>query len=868
MQMSRRIQISSWSPRVVPRPQCQGWTALGPKATTEGSDPARKRLLKSCWLYVFEFIDVATGEPQADGKRKYTPDDTPELIREYEVDAEGRYKLVRAPGAEKRSGGRVAVEIGEADSRGEPAKAGVPDFDLLVAMSSELDRLRRHAFVASDVRLSKAYLDDVIAGWGSWKTWIPTVSLLRVVGVHKPNSTRCLSSNIYEAFDPLGVAEALGSRLRTSLVRLIQHAGDLKDRAKEAGLPTPLELSVARAVYRTYRSDTANYSDCLRPEAIGELEELLDKSEGELARRKAAIDADATRLGEWLDSEPMAKSWHEHERSEEGVALFLARVGKALARFGDTQVGRDWIELRKEDPQHWVRQARKYFLPVAGEPLLSYSGQPLQEGDESGVDFQTTRKALTGVLALWEFVACHEALKGAERVSVGGPLTGGKWSHLIEPLNMRLQASGIGTVDLKLIGPPTEPLPGGRLPPRHEFLTLTLDGRPLSAAGEAKVEGTTRLQVHGLANHLFAALELFNLALAAKAYKEAFDKGEYFQPANLAGIMGSVLDGFVATAAAHPERYEFLVQRLFTQAGSKTAQKSLLLLGGVSALIDAGCALNDAAIAASASDGSVALGQGAVAVGSLMIFAGTVCSWSAAGAAATVVGLPVAAGLGVLGAGLVFGGVAVAALTKDTEMETLLTWTPWGAPSFYATGSGTRPWAGGTLASFQASHERQFKALTAFNCGFRISNPGEDRVRIFPGAVVESFRFEVTFRFQISRTPNQIFANNTQHEVTYWVRPTGEWLRFERGDAVFEVRAEAGEVEGRPFVDVSFQPGGHLYSSHVDVRLDMAGPTADEPSWLPYSGKPVTIELQQDLYTMSDAWEVWWGNSAWSGEVS
>lgn len=101
----------------------------------------------------------------------------------------------------------------------------------------------------------------------------------------------------------------------------------------------------------------------------------------------------------------------------------------------------------------------------------------------------------------------------------------------------------------------------------------------------------------------------------------------------------------------------------------RLGERTIKLVGAVSAAIDAVLATLDGIRAYDRDDASSAIGFGAVAFGSVLVFAGCACAVSGLDAGATVVGIPLGRFLEVLGAVLVGAGWLVAVLTGDSGIE-------------------------------------------------------------------------------------------------------------------------------------------------------------------------------------------------------
>ena len=229
--------------------------------------------------------------------------------------------------------------------------------------------------------------------------------------------------------------------------------------------------------------------------------------------------------------------------------------------------------------------------------------------------------------------------------------------------------------------------------------------------------------------HLTKGIEVANVLLSIVALADA-EPGEDRGFA-LLNLLGSVLDGVSAFNA-------FL----------KIGKRSIKVVGGVSAAIDTVLATRDGYKAYEHDDASSAVGYGMVATGSVLTLAGCVCAASGLAAGATVVGIPLAAFLEIVGAVLVAAGWLLAVFTADSDIELFTNHCKFGKHSD-STSKDQPKWASAPLGQWSSENDgldHQVKSLLTLLAAFTVKATDYNAIEVQLGLVMPDSRLKVKFR--------------------------------------------------------------------------------------------------------------------------
>jgi hypothetical protein len=264
----------------------------------------------------------------------------------------------------------------------------------------------------------------------------------------------------------------------------------------------------------------------------------------------------------------------------------------------------------------------------------------------------------------------------------------------------------------------------GRMRTVTKTVTETTAIDPANALGKWAEEG-----VPGKAlGHLIKAIEVANLLMSVVALAES-EPGEDRGFA-LLNLLGSVLDGVSAFNA-------FL----------KIGKRSIKVVGGISAAIDTVLATRDGYKAYEHDDASSAVGYGIVATGSVFTLAGCVCAAAGLAAGATVVGIPLAAFLEIVGAVLVAAGWLLAVFTADSAIELFTNHCKFGKHS-NSTSNDRPQWASAPFGQWSNEGDgldHQVKSLLTLLAAFTVKATDYNAIEVQLGLVMSDSRLKVKF---------------------------------------------------------------------------------------------------------------------------
>ena len=265
----------------------------------------------------------------------------------------------------------------------------------------------------------------------------------------------------------------------------------------------------------------------------------------------------------------------------------------------------------------------------------------------------------------------------------------------------------------------------GRLRTVTKQVTVTTAIDPATALGKWAQDGVPGKALIKLA----MAIEVMNVMFAFSALSTA-EPGEDRGFA-LLNLLGSVLDGIVA--------FNPLL---------KIGERSIKVVGGISAGIDTVLAVRDGIKAYDRDDTSSAVGFGAVATGSVLTLAGCVCAAAGLAAGATVVGIPLAAFLEIVGAVLVAAGWLVAVFTADTEIELFTNHCKFGK-SATSTSTDKPKWASAAFGQWSNANDgldHQIKSLLTLLAAFTVKATNFSAFNVQLGLIMPASKLRVKVR--------------------------------------------------------------------------------------------------------------------------
>lgn len=276
---------------------------------------------------------------------------------------------------------------------------------------------------------------------------------------------------------------------------------------------------------------------------------------------------------------------------------------------------------------------------------------------------------------------------------------------------------------------------------------------------------------------LAQGIEVANLTLALVSLADA-EPGEDRGFA-LLNLFGSVLDGVSAFNA-------FL----------KIGERSIKIVGGISAAVDTVLAARDGINAYGRDDTSSAVGFGIVATGSVLTLAGCVCAAAGLAAGATVVGIPFAVFLEVVGAVLVGAGWILAVFSADTEIELFVSHCMFGKSS--NSGSTDKPkWASAAFGDWAkpGGLDHQVKSLLTILAAFTVKATDYTGINIQLGLTMSGSKLRVKFVAG--------YNLGILHQPDLLIDIGQQTMQQLGGDPQDPSRLRVGENNGRAFVQIT-----------------------------------------------------------------
>lgn len=497
-------------------------------------------------------------------------------------------------------------------------------------------------------------------------------------------------------------------------------------------------------------------------------------------------------LCKFLRSE-LIEIYEEAYRADEPncYPAFLSGMGAACRRLAECPNGKARLGAWVDSPPHWVKT---YLLP---------------DGGLSETHFQVARKSAAAITSLWTEFFPALAVRKPKKVT--------EITLFIE----RVTRQSLLTVATRQ-GVVTVRTSSSRTTIRATFQTFTFLPDATAVQKVAAWIGGSADAAGPVLKQMAEGFEVLNLLLASQSFINANPDDKLVKGINL---LGSCLDTIK----------EFGVM---LKLGSKT----LRVVGGVSAVIDAGLAAKDGVDAYSRNDTGALVGATAVSLGSVLALMGATCAITGLGAGATVVGVPLALVLEAAGAVLVAAGWIVTLLASDSDLETFVAHCRFGTD--HGSGSATPPWSSSALAAWANGEEglkHQVRSLFSLLAAFTLDSADYTSVRIYPGMLTEGSVFRVAF--------DASYNLSIRHRPVLLIDIDSKTMSLESGDpADLSKLSIRNDASGRLEISVTAewppgqQPPNAIQHQHcaVAVTLRLGG---KPPQPIPISGKQVSYVI-------------------------
>jgi hypothetical protein len=275
---------------------------------------------------------------------------------------------------------------------------------------------------------------------------------------------------------------------------------------------------------------------------------------------------------------------------------------------------------------------------------------------------------------------------------------------------------------------------------------------------------------------LAQGIEVVNLTLALFGLAGA-EPGEDRGFA-LLNLFGSVLDSVSAFNA-------FL----------KIGERSIKVVGGISAAVDTVLAVRDGFNAYGRDDTSSAVGFGIVATGSVLTMAGCTCAAFGLAAGVSVVGLPLAVFLEIIGAVLVGAGWVLAVFSADSEIELFVSHCKFGKSELSS--SKDKPkWASAAFGEWSkpGGLDHQVKSLLTILAAFTVKATGYTSIDVQLGLIMSGSKLRVKF--------TAAYNLGITHRPDLLIDIGQQTMQQLGGDPQDLKKFRVGDANGRPVVSV------------------------------------------------------------------
>jgi len=618
-------------------------------------------------------------------------------------------------------------------------------------------------------------------------------------GASDPSPHRILYSGaawVFPCVEPVSIALNLAQYYQTAANDLIMFTSEyegqsdtqrkrVRDRNK-----TKMLAEMLVAVLDSDPEDKQDFRDDFATGGEKKMRDFLKDYDAQVKAKTREADRRGAAVCHWLRSEVMGIAEVAHFIFEDVDApAYLNAWAMCVNRLQECTPGKAYLAYLIESNGHFVH---KYVLRTEPAP------------DNI---FQVGRKCASAIVALWtELAGLHIRLRGKD--TARALQLSLEYISRIEMIVVQVTPKTVmvATIEQKMVKV------------KIELVTIKVTPQAPAKAAEWIQDGHA---VADFIGRLTLCVEVVNLGLSIKALITA-EPGIANTVWAAMGALGSSLD-------------------LLSVAGAmiEMSKKSLAVIGGISAVIDAVCAFKDAAGAASRNDYSAMIGYGlGMGLGSALIAAGAYAAFAGAGAASTGVGAPPGAILAVVGGILVAAGWVVTTFTSESVMELFIAHCLWGED--YGSGSDNPDWAGGTFASWQGNLDKQLSALYNILAAFRLKATDYAEVKIFMGLVNATSKFYIDFEGQYNH--ERMFRPQLCYSV-------GEQTITQVGGDRADLHCfSTGESEGQKYVRIEMVlpadrqvPMLQWRYARCAVHLDLNG---DGSQYVPSSGDKVPYHIK------------------------
>ncbi|HET9929286.1 MAG TPA: hypothetical protein VFQ35_01305 [Polyangiaceae bacterium] len=659
-----------------------------------------------------------------------------QLFAEILADAQG--KLAVTPG-------RVARTT-ERDKRAAPAATNTDVFTLPHTINGKrafyfflVSRIRLHVSTINDLEVTRppALVPLDLEKDGSFL----------LVGGSDGNSTTI--ETFLPVIDPITIGINLHTRYEQACNELIAFTMEFKEqsdaqRTRVRDRHKALFLAkLLQSVVEGDPSDKLGLKNEFKnddPSAPKKFIETYDKTVEDLVKRRDRLVEPLVHFLAGKLLETAENSYLVTEKDD--YAAFLSHLEVMYDRINEAPLGKARIGKLIDNPTFAFRE---YVLRTSPAPDAKFS---------------VGRKANSAILGLWK-----EAVPG---VLSKAPNAAEKIANALKFI-ARIELVKVEAKEISY----TYRKKNGRLRTVTKTVQETTAIAPATALAKWAQDG---LPGRGL-ERLAQGIEIANLTLALVSLANA-EPGEDRGFA-LLNLFGSVLDGVSAFNA-------FL----------KIGERSIKIVGGVSAAVDTVLAARDGINAYGRDDTSSAVGFGIVATGSVLTLAGCVCAAAGLAAGATVVGIPLAAFLEVVGAVLVGAGWILAVFSADSEIELFVSHCMFGKNS--NSGSKDKPkWASAAFGTWSqpGGLDHQVKSLLTILAAFTVKATDYTGINVQLGLTMSGsklrIKFDAGYNLGITHRPDLLIDIGQQSMQQFG------------GDPQDPSRLRVGESNGRPFVQIT-----------------------------------------------------------------
>ena len=606
----------------------------------------------------------------------------------------------------------------------------------------------------------------------------------------------------YRAVDPLTVALNLSAEYRDACDDLIGYTtgyAEQPEAQKERVTERVRKRVISDALITLLDADESDALDLRAQFAPGgeiAMRNFNTDFEKQTDSRARERDRRAAQICFWLSGDLMDFAQRVHLAADADVPAFLNVMGVVMSRLQESTPGKHLLARWVCDDSHWLHV---YVVPPS---------------PADGNKFSSTRKAGSAVTAMWgellgTFLSLYNSQEAAAKLVLG-------WKNITRIDEMRVEVELVNgrvlnyyrdVVDVKITN-----------------VTIRADGidygrfRAWMATDEVDTISRAFASFSG-------AIEIANVGLSLKALREAgIVPNDWDSALALLGLAGSTIDfGLTFASIAFKESWK----------------KSVIVVGGISAVIDIICAGFAAEDAAQMHDYSTMIGQAALMAAGLIAL-GTLCMGSGAAESATGVGIPIGVLSILVGGFFAVGGMLLITLGEESDIALFTAHSVWGVAYGGYLGYAYKPWSEGPFREWYGRLDIQVAALVNILCSFTLEAYNIGWLRVFYGNVTAGSRFEITFE---CRTAAGV------HRPQCAVKMGTRELTHVDGDPILidNLHFRFTEIDGRQCFEIlprwpyDREPRGwgHCTDIKCTVLLDANG---DGSNWIPRTGPvPFTI---------------------------